>query len=736
MALAVVAPFAWRALHPSAPADAAATTAPTPAAVLVRPLDWAPRVALLAGDGRVGWQDGAAAQARFADPYGVAIGPDGTVVVADAGDNDRLRAIHPDGSVSTIAGGREGFRDGPAMTAEFNTPSGIAVDARGNVFIADTGNHAIRKLGADGQVTTLAGTGHPGWRDGPGAQAQFDGPLAVAVDAAGRVLVADSYNHRIRAIAPDGTVTTLAGGAMPGDADGAGAAARFDTPSAIVVDATGRIVVADLRNNALRTLDAAGNVATLVRVAPDDHHSLLRRPIALAVARDGTLAVGTMQGGVLRVSTTGELRTLVGEVDGGGFGFARPAGLAIGAGERLVVADAASSRVHVLTPRADAVGTPRLDGPIGSAPDRALLATASRWPLRPQLAWHEVVGVIGEDRGDGQGESRDHFHGGLDVRGDVGQEVVAIADAKVSSPSATFAFDKLNEGLALGTLDYIHMHVGRDARGAPLDPSRFILQRDDAGKLASVRVRRGTRFAAGDTLGSINPMAHVHLAMDGGASGNPLAFGFKDFRDHVPPTIASIEIRDAAGRRLAKRADGRLLVPRADLQLVVDAWDQVDDNLPRRRLGVYSLGYQWLRADGTPLAGFEAPHESVRFDALPDDADIKKAYADDSGISVQGRAETHFRYLVSSAARSGAVAFGPWATSAIAPGDYTLRIVAKDWSGNEATRGRDVDVRVVDAAEVVQDAAPAPRAKASAPHGAARREAPAGKHAARAAKTH
>jgi hypothetical protein len=334
-------------------------------------------------------------------------------------------------------------------------------------------------------------------------------------------------------------------------------------------------------------------------------------------------------------------------------------------------------------------------GAIGPAPDRPLPAAGGRWPLRPQLAWHEVVGTIGEDRGDGKGESRDHFHDGLDVRGDVGQAVVAIADGKVSNPLSTYAFGQLNEGLAIGTLAYVHMHVGRDAHGANLDPARFVAVKDDAGKLVRMRVRRGARFAAGEALGSINQMAHVHLWM--GVSGyglNPLTLGLRDFRDTVAPSIASIEIRDANGARLVKRDHGRLLVPRGELSLVVDAWDQVDGNLARRRLGLYSLGYQWLHADGTPLAGFEPPRLAIEFARLPGDETIKQAYAGNSGITMQGNAETHFRYNVGSAPRTGPVAEGPWSTAAMAPGDYTLRIVAKDFSGNEALRGRDVAVLI------------------------------------------
>jgi len=686
--LVAAAAAGWVLLH-----DKPAGRVPPLAVVAAPPLlDWVPHVAPLAGDGHVGWRDGAAAQARFADPYGLALDPHGSLYISDGGDNNRIRVLRPDGSVATLAGGAEGFRDGQGAAARFDTPSGLALDSTGNLYVADTGNHAIRKVTPEGLVTTLAGTGAPGYRDGPGAQAQFDGPMGVAVDGAGRVIVADAYNDRIRAIAPDGQVTTLAGGALPGDVDGAGAQARLDTPCAVLVDSRGRIVVADTRNDALRAIDAAGNVTTLARGVPGDRRAMLHRPVSLAQTKEGLLMVGSLAGFIMEMAVDDTPHAVFGVDE---HGLVRPTGLAVGPDRRLLVADASSSRLHVLAPRMDSGKDPLIEGALGPAADRPLPAADGRWPLRPQRAWHEVVGTMGEDRGDGKGESRDHFHDGLDVRGDVGQEVVAIAAGKVSNPLSTFAFGQINEGLSIDALAYVHMHVGRGARGAALDPTRFVPVHDEAGKLQRMRVRRGARFAAGDVLGSINQMAHVHLRMGVSDYGlNPLALGLRDFRDTVPPSIVSIEIRDGAGVRLVRRQAGRLVVPRGELALVVDAWDQVDGNLPRRRLGLYSLGYQWLHPDGTPLAGFEQPRVAIEFARLPDDEAIKEAYADQSGITVQGNAETHFRYRVGSTPRAGPIAGGAWSTAALAPGDYTLRIVAKDFSGNEALRGRDVAIRI------------------------------------------
>ena len=687
--LATAAAAAWVGMRHRPAADAPATVAAK--AVEVAPLlDWQPRVDALAGDGHVGFRDGPAAQAQFADPYGLALDPHGTLYVSDAGDNDRIRAVNPDGVVTTLAGGVEGFQDGQGAAARFDTPSGLALDATGNLYVADTGNHAIRKVTPAGVVTTLAGNGKPGWRDGPGAQAQFDGPMGLAIDHAGRVIVADAYNDRIRAIAPDGQVTTLAGGAGPGDADGSGAVARFDTPCAVLVDTAGRLVVADTRNDALRAIDAAGNVTTIARVAITDNEKLLRRPVSLALTREGDLVVGTLANVVVEVASNGGVHAIFGVHQ---HGFVRPTGLAMGPSRRLIVSDSASSRLHVVTPLPASASDAALVGALGPAPDRPLPDAGGRWPVRPQLAWHEVVGTLGEDRGDGKGESRDHFHDGLDVRGDVGQEVVAIAAGKVSNPLSTYGFGTINEGLSIGSLAYVHMRVGRGAHGVALDPARFVPVHDDAGKLVRMRVRRGARFAPGEVLGSINQMAHVHLWM--GVSGyglNPLLLNLRDFIDTVAPTIGAIELHDANDQRLSQREAGRLLVPRGDLSLVVDAWDQVDGNLPRRRLGLYSLGVQWLHADGTPLAGFEQARTAIEFARLPDDELVKQFYADKSGITVQGNAETHFRYQVGHPQDKASA--DPVSTASLPAGDYLLRVVAKDFSGNVALRGRDVAVRV------------------------------------------
>jgi len=215
-------------------------------------------VKTLAGGSSAGNMDAKGTNAFFRTPISVAIDKDGNVYVADT-NNYRIRKITPDGTVTTFAGVAgstlsSGYTDGLAAQAKFNSPGAVAVDGVGNVYVADTGNDCIRKITPDGQVTTLAGSPTPGFADGKGKAAQFNYPNGVAVDAAGNVYVADTANHRIRKITPDGTVTTLAGSGQPGDVDGPAGEAQFRLPQALAGDSKGIVYVADTGNNAIRKI--------------------------------------------------------------------------------------------------------------------------------------------------------------------------------------------------------------------------------------------------------------------------------------------------------------------------------------------------------------------------------------------------------------------------------------------------------------------------------------------------
>lgn len=690
LALAGAAALGWKALQapPVRPTVPAWTALTTPIAGGVR-----------------GQADGDPGVARFADPFGLVLDRGGNLYVSDGGDANRIRRIAPDGRTTTVAGGAEGFLDGPGASARFNTPSGLAIDKAGVLYVADTANNAIRKITPEGLVTTLAGDGVAGFRDGTGRAARFNGPLGVAVDAAGIVYVADTYNDRIRRITPDGAVTTLAGGDAPGFADGAGAAARFDTPVGLAWGRAGALLVADARNDAVRSLSPTGEVTTLIRAAPQDKDPLLSAPVALATTSDGYLYIASLDTGrILQRSPTGGLVALPAAPSAQSrdpsVRLARPSGLALDPDGALWVSEAARYRVSRLAPpsapaRAGPADSPR-GGTFGLA-DVGGPTSAFPWPVAPQGAWHEVVGVMGEVRGAYGGDSRDHLHAGVDVRAEVGQTVLAVADGKVESPLPTWDFDGLSEGLRIDLLTYIHMRVGRTPTGALIDPTRFSPVRDEAGKLVRMRIKRGARFRRGEPLGTVNRMAHVHLELGPpGGRINALTLPFANLADHVAPKIRDIALIDSAGRRLPGRGGGVVVDRRVgSLAVVVDAYDQTDGNESRRRLGLYRLGYQLLDGHGVPLAGFETPRITLDFQRMPiDRTAVKLAYAPSSGDTVHGNAETRFLYVVTNRVRDGVAEPGAWRVAGLAPGDYTLRIYAADFAGNVATTGRDLSVHV------------------------------------------
>jgi hypothetical protein len=676
--------------------------ASNPSRIQRLPPGWPAIAAVLAGNGVPGVRDGAADRARFSDPFGVVWAVDGTVYVTDAGDAQRIRRIAQDGSVSTLAGGELGYTDGPGERARFRTPSGLAIDAGGALFVADTGNNMIRRVAPDGVVTTVAGGLDAGFRDAPGSQARFNGPIGVAVDRTGRIVVADSYNDRIRAIDRDGSVVTIAGTGEPGAIDGPGSQAQFDTPSGVALDAAGNIYVADTGNGAVRLISPAGVVSTL---GPPPPFGLLR-PIGIDVSSDGLVYVTDDRGRVVEITPQTDARVVVGKepgfADGPGSAarFRALGGLSVVRPGRLVVTDSRNALVRVVVARADPQislpASPRIrpQFDVEEFESEPLL-----WPIDPMEGPFEITGTLGEARG---GEGAERFHAGIDVHAAEGTFVKAVRNGVVSSPLAASDFSSLNESVRIGPITYVHLRVGRLRGGDLLDPSRFVANYDEQGRMVRLRVKRGARFTTGDTVGTANPFNHVHLNIGWpGEEYNPLRFRLVQFQDSVAPTIArrGISLIREDGTIFSDRRQGRLIVD-GRVRIVVDAWDQVNGNERRRRLGVYRLGYQVLHADGSPVVGFEEPQETIRFDRLVPDADAARdVYASGSGIPFFRRGATRFLYSVTSTLREGIASPGVWDTSTLPPGNYTLRILAADIEGNQALTNRDVPVTVLSTVE-------------------------------------
>jgi sugar lactone lactonase YvrE len=223
----------------------------------IRKISSAQVVTTLAGD-EYGDEDGVGTLARFADPVEVEPDADGNIYVCDFY-NNKIRKVTPAGVVTTFAGtGLVGAVDGPGNLASFNEPWGLAIDTAGNVYVADRRNRKIRKITPAGEVSTFAGNGTYGTTDGVGTAASFANVSKIVFDAAGNLYVADSGNHKIRKITPAGVVTTFAGSGIQGRADGPRSTATFNFPGALALDTSGNLYVADIASNIIRKITTGG----------------------------------------------------------------------------------------------------------------------------------------------------------------------------------------------------------------------------------------------------------------------------------------------------------------------------------------------------------------------------------------------------------------------------------------------------------------------------------------------
>lgn len=328
-------------------------------------------ISLFAGSlQRAGSNDGPAAAAQFNLPAGVAQDASGTIYVADSG-NHTIRKITADGTVSTLAGaaGQPGSADGTGGAARFSSPRAVVVDGQGNLYVADTGNAVVRKIAAGGVVTTLAGAaGQTGGADGSGANARFVSPVALALDPAGNLFVADEEGA-VRKIAPGGIVSTFAGATgQHGFLVGNGTAARFMAVSGVAVDAGGHVAVSEYSKDPggglgvfdgrVRRFDSQAQalpwgsaVDGLVKVTPP---SSIAADAAgnILVASKGFFALGPgmtfLYDSVKRITAQGEVVLIAGQDDtigalldgpGATARFYWPEGIAVGTAGRLVVAD-------------------------------------------------------------------------------------------------------------------------------------------------------------------------------------------------------------------------------------------------------------------------------------------------------------------------------------------------------------------------------------------------------------
>lgn len=241
----------------------------------------------------------------FKEPIGLAFDAARSVLyVADRGDHV-VKRIGADHVITLLAGsGRVGDADGVGMQASFSAPAGLALDWQGNLYVADSGNHKIRRITPEGAVTTIAGRGTPGLADGPPLQASFHTPEGVAVSSSGSIYVADTLNHVIRRIEA-GAVTTVAGTSHPGFIDGPPAAAEFHEPTGLTIGDGGMLYVADRLNHAIRKVAVDGSVSTAAGTGTPGYANgqlqaaIFNQPAAVIFA--GALFVADAQNDALRI---------------------------------------------------------------------------------------------------------------------------------------------------------------------------------------------------------------------------------------------------------------------------------------------------------------------------------------------------------------------------------------------------------------------------------------------------
>jgi Concanavalin A-like lectin/glucanases superfamily/FG-GAP-like repeat/HYDIN/CFA65/VesB-like, Ig-like domain/Abnormal spindle-like microcephaly-assoc'd, ASPM-SPD-2-Hydin/FIMAH domain/NHL repeat len=339
----------------------------------IRRVDTSGNISTVAGNGTYGYggDGGVATDASLRDPFGVAVDITGNVYIADT-DNERIRKVDTAGKISTVAGnGSVGFNGdgGLATNANLHSPLGVAMDAAGNLYIADTGNGSIRKVSANGNISTVAGisgTGGFSGDGGPATSAMLGIPSGIGVDSDGNLYIADSNNGRIRKVDTSGTIATVAGDGIGGFVGDGGPAtiASLMYPRGVALDSARNLYIADTNNNRIRKVDTSGNISTVAGNGSFGYSgdgglatsAGLYNPFDVSVDGSGNLYIAdTNNNRIRKVDASGNISTVAGNGTAGYSGdggaatsasLASPYGVAVDGAGDLYIADAGNSRIR------------------------------------------------------------------------------------------------------------------------------------------------------------------------------------------------------------------------------------------------------------------------------------------------------------------------------------------------------------------------------------------------------
>jgi sugar lactone lactonase YvrE len=625
---------------------------------------------------------------EFGEPFGIAV--KGEEIYVSDGENGKILKIFKDGRTEIL-------------TDKLDTPSQIAFDKNGDLIVADSGTHTIKKVKSAGEIEIIAGTeNQSGFQDGNANTALFNAPVGIAV-LEEKIFVADTYNDRIRLI-ENGQVSTVAGNEK-GFADNLSTQAQFDTPCGLAVWTDGRILIADTGNKRIRVLEQSGNVRTL---AGNGNSNLtdgllsdaeLVQPVAVAFDEKGAIYIA--DGNAVRAigrHIFGFVETVSNDRRGFSDGklnesrFNRPSGLAVDNNGNLFVADSENQTVRVFSGEqigAEITGEQKKN--LRFSPEEFRALQPPRWMYNPPDAPRDIAGTLGEIRGEisVESEKRVWFHNGLDIAGGYGETARFIRTEKVLRPVAVENFDTLRELIRMPTIGYIHIRLGRDKDAKIFDDGRFQFFRDETGKLSGVRVPRGAKFEAGEAIGTLNPFNHVHLiAGRSGAEMNALdALSFPKIEDNIAPKIEGLEIFDESWNEIETGNSGGRITLSGKIRIVLQAFDQMNGGAGYRKLGVHRVGYQILNSDKTPLGEIK---RTINFDRMPDEDAARFVYAEGSQSGY--KPQTVFRYIASNEVSGDSFKEGFFDASGLNSGNYILRVFAADFFGNSASKDLNFEI--------------------------------------------